>query len=138
VKALKATKQKDAILTAVRSMNNHPSADEIYRKLRESYPRLSLGTVYRNLNAFAEKGDIRKISTLEGGDRYDFRTDKHEHMLCENCGQVFDIEAEIDIKFKDAESAMDGHTLYGYIMILHGLCSTCRGRRYPNTFGGPQ
>ena len=138
MKTVKATRQKDAILTAVRSMNNHPSADEIYRKLRESYPRLSLGTVYRNLNAFAEKGDIRKISTLEGGDRYDYRTEKHEHMLCENCGQVYDIEAEIDIKFKDEETAMGGHTLYGYIMILHGLCGACKGRRYPNSFTGPQ
>ena len=121
---LKAS-NKEVILTTVRAMRNHPTADEIYRKLRVDFPRLSLGTVYRNLNIFARNGDIRRVITLEGGDRYDFRTDKHEHMLCENCGQVFDVEAEVELKLKESESASNECTLKGYTLFLHGLCSKC-------------
>jgi len=106
-------------------MRNHPTADEIYRKLREDFPRLSLGTVYRNLNAFAQKGDIRRVTILSGGDRYDFRMDKHEHMLCENCGCVIDVEAEVEIKLKETDIISDKYTLNGYTLFLHGLCSKC-------------
>ena len=122
---LKTTKQKEAILTTVRAARNHPTADEIYRKLREGFPRLSLGTVYRNLNAFAQKGDIRRVTILSGGDRYDFRTDPHEHMLCENCGQVFDVEADVEIKMKEIDSISNEHLLNGYTLFLYGICSKC-------------
>ena len=117
---MKSTKQKEAIMAAVRTMRTHPTADEIYDKVRESFPRLSLGTVYRNLNAFARKGDILKIPILNGGDRFDFRTDRHEHMLCENCGQVFDVEADVVINLKETEPMLSSYTL-----LLHGLCSKC-------------
>jgi Fe2+ or Zn2+ uptake regulation protein len=126
VRLLKSTKQKEGILATVRAMNNHPTADEIYRKLRESCSRLSMGTVYRNLNAFAQKGDIRRVIILGGGDRYDFRTDNHEHMLCENCGQVIDVEAEVEINLKESDRISNKYTLKGYTLFLHGLCSDCR------------
>lgn len=122
---MKTTKQKEVILSAVREMNNHPTADEIYRKLHENYTRLSLGTVYRNLNIFAKNNDIRKVITLGGGDRYDFRTDPHEHMMCNNCGQVLDVEAEVEIKLKEDESISNEYFLKGYTILLHGLCRKC-------------
>ena len=107
-------------------MRNHPTADEIYRKLRESFPQLSLGTVYRNLNAFAQRGDILRVTILDGGDRYDFRTDKHEHMLCEKCGQVIDVEADVEIKLDQPPPISDAYTLKGYTLFLYGLCAKCR------------
>ena len=119
---MKSTKQKEAILAAVSSMQNHPKAEEIYGKLRVSLPRLSLGTVYRNLNAFAKKGDILKIPTLDGAYHFDFRTDKHEHMQCENCGQVVDVDVDVSINLKEA-----GVVLNDYTLFLHGLCGKCRG-----------
>jgi Fur family peroxide stress response transcriptional regulator len=79
-----------------------------------------LGTVYRNLNAFAQRGDILKISVAEGGDRFDFRLDRHEHLLCNQCGRVFDAEAEVEIIIREGEVTVDGYTL-----ILHGLCAKC-------------
>ena len=122
---MKSTKQKEIILATVKAMHNHPSADEIYRKLREEFPRLSLGTVYRNLNAFAHDGSILRVHVLNGGDRYDFRTDKHEHMLCEGCGQVFDVEADVDIKLKKPEMKSNAYKFTGYVLYLHGLCHIC-------------
>ena len=117
---MKATKQKEAILAAVCAMQNHPTADEIYDKLRRDFRRLSLGTVYRNLNIFAQKGDIRKVSVPGSSDRFDFRLDRHEHMLCRKCERVFDVNVEVKIKLEEAEAVIDGYTL-----IMHGVCSGC-------------
>lgn len=117
---MKTRKQQEAVLAAVCTMRNHPTADEIYDKLRKDYPHLSLGTVYRNLNAFAQKGDIRRIIVPGAGDRFDFRIDEHEHMLCEKCQRVFDINIEVQINLKETEVTVNGYTL-----IMHGICAKC-------------
>lgn len=117
---MKSTKQKEAILAAVCTMRNHPAADEIYVKLRTEFPNISLGTVYRNLNAFAENGDIKKVSLPNSGDRFDFRLDKHEHLLCSKCGKVFDINANVNIKMLEDNIVSNGYTL-----IIHGTCKNC-------------
>jgi Fur family peroxide stress response transcriptional regulator len=114
--------QQETILAAVCTTRTHPTADEIYLKLRKEDPHISLGTVYRNLNALAKNGDILRIVAPEGGDRFDFRLDKHEHMLCEKCGRVFDIKADISIDMDDT-----GAEISGYTLIFHGTCAKCKG-----------
>ncbi|MCL2766236.1 MAG: transcriptional repressor, partial [Peptococcaceae bacterium] len=104
----------------VTAMRNHPTADDIYESLRMDFPRLSLGTVYRNLRTFAQSGCILEIPLLDGRDRFDFRTDKHYHMLCENCGQVFDVEVEVSVELKENEAVLNSYTL-----LLYGLCPKC-------------
>lgn len=117
---MKTTKQKEAILAAVCTIRTHPTADEIYDKLRKDFPRISLGTVYRNLNTFAEKGDIRKVSIPGSGDRFDYRIDKHEHLVCEKCGNVFDVDAQVDIKLLDTKASY-----HEYSLVLYGICNGC-------------
>ena len=120
---MKTTKQKEAILSAVRAMQNHPTADEIYSNLRINLPQISLGTVYRNLNNFAQEGEVLKIPIVGGKDRFDFNTDPHEHMLCDNCNQVFDVEVDVEIKL--AATGSNDPKLNGYTLVLHGLCPHC-------------
>ena len=117
---MRNNKQRDAILAAVCTMRTHPTADEVYDKLRKDHPHLSLGTVYRNLNLFAQKGDILRVTVPGAGDRFDFRIDKHEHLLCEKCHRVFDVNVDVSIKSEDTEATIDGYTL-----ILHGICPEC-------------
>ena len=123
MKQLKTTKQKEAILSAVHDMHNHPTADEIYSHLRINHPQISLGTVYRNLNKFALEGDILKIPIVGGKDRFDFKTDAHEHMLCDNCNNVFDVEVDVEIKL--TAKGANNPELNGYTLVLHGLCLNC-------------
>lgn len=122
---MKDTKQREAILGAVCTMRNHPTADEIYDKLRGDYPKISLGTVYRNLNTFAEKGDIKKIKVSEGGDRFDFRLDSHEHLLCSRCKRVYDVDIRVKLEPQTSESTCE---VMGYTLILHGICSECKNK----------
>ena len=118
---MRTNKQREAILAAVYEMKNHPTADEVYDKLKKDNPRLSLGTVYRNLNVFAQNGDIRRLSIPGAGDRFDFRMDKHEHLLCSKCHRVFDVNVKVSILSKEKDAAIDGYTL-----TLHGTCGKCR------------
>lgn len=117
---MKTTKQKEAILAAVCTIRTHPTADVIYDKLRKDFPRISLGTVYRNLNAFVERGDIGRVSIPGSGERFDYRLDKHEHLVCEKCGKVLDVDAQVDIKPLDASI-----TFKEYSLVLYGICNAC-------------
>ena len=116
--------QHEAILAAVCTTRTHPTADELYEKLRKEHPRLSLGTVYRNLNALAQKGDILRIRVPEGGDRFDFRLDKHEHMVCDACGRAFDVDVNVSVDLRDS-----GVELRGYSLVFHGLCAGCSAKK---------
>ncbi len=112
----------EAILAAVCTTRCHPTADEIYEKLRKTHPNLSLGTVYRNLGALAQNGDILRVTVPEGKDRYDFRLDKHEHMLCGTCGRVYDIDVTVTVDNREPDIAVSG-----YDLMLHGTCANCAG-----------
>ena len=112
--------QREAVLAAVCTTRCHPTADEIYEKLRKSHPNLSLGTVYRNLGALAQSGDILRVTVPESKDRFDFRLDKHEHMLCDVCGRVCDIDVTVTMVNREPEV-----TVKGYDLIFHGTCANC-------------
>ena len=77
---LKYSRQRAAIKEYLCHTTEHPTADTVYLHIREAYPNISLGTVYRNLNLLADTGEAIKISTPDGGDRFDGRTYLHYHL----------------------------------------------------------
>ena len=84
------SKQKDLILRLVREAKHHPTAEEIFLAAREEMPRVSVGTVYRNLQQLTEEGRIRKLEMPSGGARYDQVVWDHAHYVCIDCGAVWD------------------------------------------------
>lgn len=122
--ALKHSKQRDAILTELRSRKDHPTAEDLYFTLKAEMPNLSLGTVYRNLNMLASDGVILKIS-FEGADRYDGNKELHYHFQCLECGRVTDVDMppfdDINSKAQAyANGRIDTHEL-----IFSGVCDDC-------------
>ena len=122
---LKHSKQRDCIQTFLTSRYDHPTAETVYLNIREEFPRISLATVYRNLSLLAELGEIQKISTGNGPDRFDAVTKPHNHFVCSCCGNVIDLEmdsiAHIDeIAGKAFRGRVDGHSVYFY-----GQCPDC-------------
>ena len=81
--ALKYSKQREAIKDFLAHSHEHPTADVVYMNLRESFPNISLGTVYRNLSLLSEMGQIQKISMRDGADRFDGTITPHDHFICE-------------------------------------------------------
>jgi Fur family peroxide stress response transcriptional regulator len=122
---LKRSRQRDAILSYLKSTKEHPTADMIYENVRKEIPNISLGTVYRNLNLLDECGQIMKFSCDGKSDRFDWNTEPHYHVMCMKCGAVMDLEIDtlshIDIL---AESAFDGE-IHGHSIYFRGICEKC-------------
>lgn len=87
---LKATIQRTAIYTALLNSSKHPTADEIYTEISDSYPGISLSTVYNTLEKFVDKKLIFKAGNDRGKTRYDAITEKHHHIINEENNQIID------------------------------------------------
>lgn len=118
---MKMTRQKNMILDNVMNRCDHPTAEMIYQDLRELDPNISLATVYRNLNAFALKGIIKKIELPNQKDHFDYNSALHDHALCTECHCVLDIPTRIIHKPRNIENfkVTEVHVLY------HGICEDC-------------
>ena len=120
---LKHSKQRDAIEQFLATRYDHPTAETVYMNLREEYPKLSLATVYRNLSLLAELGNIQKIPTGNGPDRFDGRPEPHNHFLCDECGSMIDLQMNsIDHVDEIAAQTFDDLFGKGRHLSLGDLC----------------
>lgn len=126
MKPLKYSRQRESIINFLASRKDHPTADTIYKYLREEQPNLSLGTVYRNLSLLTELGEISKLSYGIGPDHFDGNTVPHLHFVCEKCGAVSDFETCVipDIMSAASEN-FDGY-IAGYSLHFYGRCPLCK------------
>lgn len=123
--ALKYSRQREAIKEFLNSRCDHPTADTVYENIREVYPNISLGTVYRNLSLLVSIGEVMKITAPNGPDRFDARTNPHNHFICKNCHSVIDLEMEetndlLKLAAERFDGQIDSHTTHFF-----GLCKNC-------------
>lgn len=99
---LKATHQRILILEAFILTKEHPTAEMLYNAAKPKSPSLSLGTVYKTLDAFTEVGLVKKVKTDEDTVRYDAKTDNHHHIFCHKTNRIIDYEDdELEALLKD-------------------------------------
>ncbi len=91
---LKRSKQRESIKKFLISRYDHPTAETVYMNIKEEFPNISLGTVYRNLSLLADIGEIQKLSNFGGADHFDGCVEPHCHFMCTTCGDVLDLETE--------------------------------------------
>ncbi|MEG2775079.1 MAG: transcriptional repressor [Acetivibrio sp.] len=126
---LKYSRQRESIRDYLAGTTTHPTADIVYSHIKEIYPNISLGTVYRNLNLLVEQGDAIKISCGDGIDHFDYNTSDHHHFICKNCGKVLDLDMEsINHINTIANSSFKGEIL-GNITYFYGYCPDCKNKR---------
>lgn len=118
------TKQKEIVLNAVRSRMDHPKAEDIYNDVNKVDSKISLGTVYRNLDILEEEGKINEI-VIPGANRYDLNLNLHNHFICEKCGKVFDISLKYDCSLDNIVSE-EGFSIKSHQTVFKGLCKECR------------
>ena len=105
--------------------HDHPTADALYTSIREEYPNISLGTVYRNLNLLVELGEIQKLTCGDGADHFDADTSPHYHFVCRDCGQVYDLPLKtLDNINQLAQEYADGH-VDSHTIFFYGTCKNC-------------
>jgi len=119
------TQQRKMVLEAVQALHCHPTAAQVYEFVREQDPKVSLGTVYRNLNLLAEQGEILAVKTADGC-HFDYRLDDHSHVVCMNCGCVEDAEVNPDASLDERIAKASGFTITSHYTVFEGLCPTCQ------------
>lgn len=87
---LKVTPQRVAVLEALSKLNDHPTADKIKEYVVKNHPNIAVGTIYKTLETFVEKGFVKKVKTDEDVMRYDAILDKHHHLYCEDTNRIED------------------------------------------------
>lgn len=122
---LKHSKQREAIMDFLKHTKDHPTADTIYTSLRETFPNISLGTVYRNLALLVERGDILKLSCDGKSDRFDATLDPHYHVICTQCGEVIDLEMESIDHINVIASANFPGKITDHVTYFRGTCAHC-------------
>ena len=108
-----------------RFRRSHPSAEWVYRQLREEFPDLSLGTVYRNLALFKRQGRIASLGTVAGIERFDGDPTPHAHFVCARCGAVTDLELPDGPALRQMAESACGGRVSGCEVRFTGLCRRC-------------
>jgi Fur family peroxide stress response transcriptional regulator len=125
-KILRQSKQRTRILELLRSTELHPTADWLYAKIKHEFPRLSLGTVYRNLSILIQQGLVKKIHFGSTFDRFEANIKPHYHLICESCGKILDFEMPIyeDLNFQAKQ--LTNFTIYHHKLEFFGICAACQ------------
>ena len=122
---LRMTRQRKVILEELRKVNTHPSADEVYEMVRKRLPRISLGTVYRNLEILSESGDIQKLEAGCSPKRFDGNSSEHCHIRCVRCGRIADLPMDPDFEIDLARVNSADFEIIGHRLEFLGLCPQC-------------
>lgn len=122
---LRMTRQRRVILQELRKVRTHPSADEVYEMVRRLLPRISLGTVYRNLEILSELGEIQKIEVGGKIRRFDANIRDHYHLRCLNCHRIDDVPENIHFEFNSSLDGQTGYAITGHRLEFVGLCPAC-------------
>ena len=120
------TKQRAFILSELKSMRSHPTADEIYTLVRGKMPHISLGTVYRNLELLAENNEILKLEYAGFQKRFDGFTHKHQHVRCLGCGKIADVAQEVPTPEIPQNMDVPGFKVTSVRVEFFGLCQDCQ------------
>ena len=126
--ASRNTVQQRVIAEQLEQLGSHPTADDVYRAVRQQLPSVSKATVYRTLNKLVAVGEATCVVAGTGAERFDYRTDKHSHVMCIKCGKVEDV---CDGAFEDgvdrsAAAKACGYEIIGHDLVFEGICPACQ------------
>ncbi len=122
----KKSKQRDAIIRALKNTTSHPGAEWIYQRVKKEIPNIGLATVYRNLRLLKESGDISEIRLSDETARFDGNNKKHYHFRCDRCGRVFDIDEPVDTGIESRIAQKTGFRVTRRYMEFGGECQDCQ------------
>lgn len=124
---LRCTPQRYAVMAFLMEQNKHPTAVEIFDAVNRVDPRSSRATTYNNLRDLAQAGLVREVAIEGRAARFDVKGLRHNHFICDRCGNVEDIEW-YDVPTPDAGS-LGKRVLRECELIFRGLCAKCAPRR---------
>ena len=126
----RVTPQRLAILRVLADSGGHPSAEQVYARIRESYPTTSLGTVYKVIGMLKEMGEVLELGFANDDNRYDGnRPYPHPHLICVDCRTIIDPEVEMLGNLTHEVAQRTGYEVLSHRLDFYGLCPDCRQSR---------
>lgn len=132
---LRMTRQRRVILEAVNKVHSHPTAEQVYAMVRRRLPRISLGTVYRNLDVLSSRGMIQRLEFGREQMRFDRELGSHCHVRCVRCGRVDDVRGEPGAILQDVSREAHGYDIIGHRVEFIGVCSGCKRKKRGTSSG---
>ena len=125
IKTQRNARQRQVVLAELQKLKTHPTAAGLYDIVRRRLPKISLGTVYRNLELLSRMGIIQKLEFTSGEARFDATVDYHDHLRCVCCGRVDD-SPSLPVEFlQGKENEWGGYKVFGHRLEFIGLCPKC-------------
>lgn len=125
-RGIRLTPQRQIILQFLKETDDHPTAEQVYQKIGEQFPGISLATVYNTLKMLKELGVIRELSYGDMSSRYDGNDSEHAHLVCECCNHVIDIQCPPHEKLATGEIEESGFAIRSYRLEYYGTCKSCQ------------
>jgi len=122
---LAVTHQRTIIYEALISMFGHPTPEQIYERVCQQIPSISLATVYKTINTFIETGIVHEASLHHGSIRLDSNLEPHHHMVCTKCKAIFDLEQEAIGPVLRNRTLPNGFRVQRFSVEVLGLCERC-------------
>jgi len=123
---LRMTHQREIILEELRRATSHPTADELFERIKKKLPRISLATVYRNLEILSEAGIIKKLEISGRQKRFDWDPQDHDHVYCTQCHRVDNIPTTTTPFLSVNTKEQKGYQITGCRIEFYGLCPNCQ------------
>ena len=127
---LNRSKQRDAIIAFLATRKDHPPAEVVYDNVRETFPNISLGTVYRNLTLLADLGEIRRLRTRDSKDHFDADLSSHYHFICNECFSVSDIFIDKTTELVKAANEVTMNQITDHEVFYYGICKDCQKKEH--------
>jgi Fur family transcriptional regulator, peroxide stress response regulator len=129
-RGLRLTPQRDVLLRVLSETMGHPTADDLFRKVRKVLPTISHATVYRNVQGLVRAGLIGTLERSGAAVQFEINPDHHHHFMCRHCGQVWDIYLDqVAVTLDRKRSRLTRFRIERRDVQLHGLCARCRDGR---------
>ena len=126
MEARRNTIQRQLILSAVKELDIHATAEQVVEHLAKTHPTIGRATVYRNLNQMAEAGELLRIGSFHGATHYDHNCHEHYHFACNDCKKIFDVEGSLPDLFERFKDTI-GFDITDCNLSFGGICWECKG-----------
>lgn len=126
--SLRLTPQRRAVLDVLRTAHDHPTAYEVFERVRRISPGIGPATVYRSLALLVDSGQALELALGHGASaRYDANITRHDHLVCHRCGRAVDVDTPVSARTVAGLEAASGFVVTGYDLQFRGVCPQCRG-----------
>jgi Fur family transcriptional regulator, ferric uptake regulator len=126
-RGLKSTRQRNLIIDLFFALHGHLSVEEVWARVRQDDPRVSVATVYRTMKLLADSGLAHARNFGDGQTRYEaaIGREHHDHLICTRCSEIIEFENDQIERMQDAVAKRHGFRVDSHKMELYGVCKNC-------------